>query len=186
MSFHKRFLLCSHSYHFLIIRLTPFFSLEITDDGFHKLAILLASVVQSRVRPESSILDQWRPRPTSPNTVAVDALGRRSFQVQASRRDVSSSVGALPGLRRETCNQIIHDQREVDSSYAVMPTNGTESNIGLQSLDIVWCTQLTDSTLNALMLIPSLVELDISGCPSMSDSQVSSVRKHGVFVKATT
>lgn len=136
--------------------------------------------------PRLLALDEIQLRPTSPTTVAVDAVGRRSLQAQAFPQEFGSNVVVTSGLRQESLRQEmhlddIHNQRKV----SLLPTNGTESMKGLQSLQIVWCTQLTDSTLNALMLIPSLVELDISGCPIISDSQVCSVRKHGVIVKAT-
>lgn len=58
------------------------------------------------------------------------------------------------------------------------------SSRGLQSLHIVWCSQLTDATIVALLRVPSLIGLDLSGCTGMSEAGVKDAKDCGIAVKS--
>jgi EIN3-binding F-box protein len=47
----------------------------------------------------------------------------------------------------------------------------------LESIQLVWCAQLTDATLRALRGVPSLLRIDASGCTGMTHGGVIDLRQ---------
>ena len=78
----------------------------------------------------------------------------------------------------------IADEESKQSAASSTYIKGKRSGRGLQSLHIVWCSQLTDATIVALLRVPSLIGLDLSGCTGISEAGVKDAKDCGIAVKS--
>jgi len=60
----------------------------------------------------------------------------------------------------------------------------SSTRVGLKSLSLVWCEQLTDVSVAALMTVPTLLAVDASGCAGLTQSALLELQAIGVAVKS--
>jgi len=60
----------------------------------------------------------------------------------------------------------------------------SSTRVGLKNLSLVWCEQLTDVSVAALMTVPTLLAVDASGCAGLTQSALLELQAIGVAVKS--
>lgn len=90
--------------------------------------------------------------------------------------EVSAALVALDSLKMQS--------RVADGSARAAPSSST--CVGLKNLNLVWCEQLTDLSVAALMAIPTLQHVDVSGCAGLSYSLLLELQAVGVVVKSNS